>query len=234
MLTPRQVAEYPTIQKLAAVVTWTDNDQKEDLSIDLTGEFGLTPIQHWFFEQQFVEPHYFNQSQLFVLRDCDPVKLETAINQLIRLHPELSMEIVVKEHAYSQRYRKDASIQLASYTLQQVDYPESEISSICDTWNRQLNYETGAMMYAGVIQGHPDGKARLFMTIHHLVIDGVSWRILVQELYQLYQGTALPPVLNPYKKWHSALMSYSRHKDTLRHIEYWKKYSIKLQHLYCQ
>lgn len=223
MLTPRQVAEYPTIQKLAAVVTWTDNDQKEDLSVDLTGEFGLTPIQHWFFEQQFVEPHYFNQSQLFVLSDCDAVKLETAINQLIRLHPELSMEIVVKEHVYSQRYRKDASIQLASYTLQQVDYPESEISSICDTWNRQLNYETGAMMYAGVIQGHPDGKTRLFMTIHHLVIDGVSWRILVQDLYQLYQGIALPTVLNPYKKWHSVLISYSKHKDTLRHIEYWKK-----------
>ncbi|KAF6565105.1 amino acid adenylation domain-containing protein [Paenibacillus sp. EKM202P] len=222
ILTPRLVAEHPTIKKLATVVTWTNSNQTEELMVDLTGEFGLTPIQQWFFEQQFVEPHYFNQSQLFVLRDFDPVRLETAIYQLIRLHPELSTEIVVREHVYSQRYRTDASIQLASYTLQQIDYPESEILSICDAWNRQLNYETGAMIYAGVIQGHPDGKARLFMTIHHLVIDGVSWRILVQELCQLYQGTALPPVLNPYKKWHSVLMSYSEHKDTLSHIEYWK------------
>ncbi|QDY82732.1 amino acid adenylation domain-containing protein [Paenibacillus polymyxa] len=223
ILTPRQVAEHPTIKKLATVVAWTDSSQTEELMVDLTGEFGLTPIQHWFFEQPFVEPHYFNQSQLFVLRDFDPVRLETAINQLIRLHPELSMEIVVREHEYSQRYQTDASIQLASYTLQQIEYPDSEISSICDTWSRQLKYETGNMMYAGVIQGHPDGKARLFMTIHHLVIDGVSWRILVQELYQLYQGIALPPVLNPYKKWHSALMSYSVHEDTLSHIEHWKK-----------
>ncbi|MGQ3478679.1 amino acid adenylation domain-containing protein [Paenibacillus sp. TY11] len=227
MLTPRQVAEHPTIKDLAAVVTLADREKKENRIVDLTGEFGLTPIQHWFFEQQFVEPHYFNQSQLFLLHDFDPAKLETAINQLIRLHPELSMEILVREHAYLQRYRTDTSIQFASHTIQQVDDPESEISSICDTWNRQLNYETGTMIYVGVIQGHPDGKARLFMTIHHLVIDGVSWRILVQELYQLYHGTALPPVFNPYKKWQSVLMSYSENKDTLSHIEYWKKVQLQ-------
>ncbi|WP_025718553.1 non-ribosomal peptide synthetase [Paenibacillus sp. 1-18] len=228
MLTPRQVAEYPTIKDLAAVATWADCEKKEECIVDLTGEFGLTPIQHWFFEQQFVEPDYFNQSQLFLLlRDCDPAQLETAINQLIRLHPELSMEISAREHTYSQRYRADTSIQLASHTIQQINCPESEITSICNAWNRQLNYETGTMMYAGIIQGHPDGNARLFITIHHLVIDGVSWRILVQELYQLYHGTALPPVSNPYKNWQSALMDYAKNKNILNHLEYWKQVQLQ-------
>ncbi|WP_262384748.1 non-ribosomal peptide synthetase [Paenibacillus terrae] len=227
MLTPRQVAEHPTIKELAAVVTWTEREKKEDSMVDLTGEFGLTPIQHWFFEQQFKEPHYFNQSQLFLLRGCDPVKLETAIKQLIRLHPELSMQLVAGKHGYSQRYRTDTTIQLASHTIQQIADPESEISSICDAWNRQLNYETGPMICAGVIQGHPDGQVRFFMTIHHLVIDGVSWRILVQELDQLYHGSELPPVLNPYKRWHYAWMDYSKHQDTLSHIEYWKKVQLQ-------
>ncbi|MFK4473065.1 amino acid adenylation domain-containing protein/non-ribosomal peptide synthase protein (TIGR01720 family) [Paenibacillus sp. RC73] len=227
MLTPRQVAEHPTIKELAAVVTWTEREKKEDSMVDLTGEFGLTPIQHWFFEQQFKEPHYFNQSQLFLLRDCDPVKLETAIQQLIRLHPELSMEIVAGKHGYTQRYRTGTTIQLASHTIQQIADPESEISSICDAWNRQLNYATGQMVYAGVIQGHPDGQVRLFITIHHLVIDGVSWRILVQELDQLYQGTELSPVSNPYKKWQSVMMNYAKNEVTLSHIDYWKKVQLQ-------
>lgn len=222
ILTPRQVAEHPTIKDLAAVVTWTDRTREEERIVDLAGEFGLTPIQYWFFEQQFEDPHDFNQSQLFLLRDVDPAKLETAINQLIRLHPELAMEITCGEHGYSQRYRADISLRLASYTIQQIDCLESEILSICDTWNRQLNYETGTMIYAGIIQGHPDGKARLFMTIHHLVIDGVSWRILVQELYQLYHGAELSPVPNPYKKWYYALMDYSIHEETLSHLEHWQ------------
>lgn len=227
IVTPRQVAEHPTVKDLATVVAWADSEKKDDRAIDLTGEFGLTPIQHWFFEQQFEEPHYFNQSQLFLLRDLDPEKLEAAVNQLIRLHPELSMEIITGKHAYSQRYRTDTAVRLAVHTIQQTDRPEPEISSICDTWNRQLNYETGNMICAGVIQGHSDGKARLFITIHHLVIDGVSWRILLQELYQLYQGAELSPVSNPFKKWQSAMMNYAKYEDTLSHIDYWKKVQLQ-------
>ncbi|WP_233277424.1 non-ribosomal peptide synthetase [Paenibacillus durus] len=221
IVTPRQVGEHPTVKDLATVAAWVDGEKQTDRAVDLAGEFGLTPIQHWFFKQRFEEPNYFNQSQMILLNHCDPAKLEVALNRLVRLHPELAAEIITRDHTYVQRYRMDTVARLASYTIQQTDCPDLEISGICEKWHSQLNYESGTMIRAGVIEGHPDGKARLFITVHHLVMDGVSWRVLLQELYHLYHGAELPPVPSPYKKWQAAMMDYAKKEDILDHLNYW-------------
>lgn len=88
VFTPRQLADNPSVKELAAVAAWQDGDEPKEQDIDWEGEFGLTPIQHWFFEQRFEEPNYFNQSHMLVLNHCDAAKLESAVNRLIRLHPE--------------------------------------------------------------------------------------------------------------------------------------------------
>ncbi len=221
VLTPRQVAEHPTVRELAGVAAWVDGGKQKEQGIDLAGEFGLTPIQHWFFEQRFEEPNYFNQSHMLLLHHCDPAKLEAALNRLVRLHPELAVQFVRRDSGHVQRYRTDAAVRLAFHTIQETERSEREIADICANWHRQLDYESGTMLYAGMIKGHSDGKIRLFLTVHHLVIDGVSWRILLQELYQLYHGAELPPVPSPFKKWQAAIMDYARQERVRAHIGYW-------------
>ncbi|WP_083484984.1 non-ribosomal peptide synthetase [Paenibacillus ihumii] len=221
VVTPRQVADHPTVKDLAAVAAWVSGEKQKEQAVDLAGEFGLTPIQHWFFEQQFEEPNYFNQSHMLLLNHCDPVRLEDAINRLVRLHLELATEFVKRGQTYVQRYRTDAVVQLASHSIRDTERPDPEIAAVCAMWQGQLNYETGTMLRAGLIQGHPDGKTRLFLAVHHLVIDGVSWRILLQELYQLYHGAELPPVPSPYKKWQAAITDYAQKEDLRDHIRNW-------------
>nr|WP_237712558.1 non-ribosomal peptide synthetase [Paenibacillus elgii] len=221
VVTPRQVAEYPTVKDLAAVAAWVDGGKHSEQAVDLAGEFGLTPIQHWFFEQRFEEPNYFNQSHMLLLNHCDPARLETALTRLVRLHPELAAQFVRRGHTYVQRYRTDAVVGLASYIIRETERPDPEIAAVCEKWHGQLNYETGTMLRAGLIEGHPDGKIRLFLTVHHLVIDGVSWRILLQELYQLYHGAELPPVPSPFKQWQAAITDYGQKEDLRDHVSYW-------------
>ncbi|GLI08013.1 hypothetical protein YDYSG_40430 [Paenibacillus tyrfis] len=221
VVTPRQVAEHPTVKDLAAVAAWVDGGKQKEQAIDLAGEFGLTPIQHWFFEQRFEEPNYFNQSHMLLLNHCDPARLEMALNRLVRLHPELAAQFVRRGHTYVQRYRMDAVVRLASHTIRETERPDPEIAAVCAKWHGQLNYETGTLLRAGLIEGHPDGKIRLFLTVHHLVIDGVSWRILLQELYRLYHGSELPPVPSPFKKWQAAITDYAQKEEQRDHIGYW-------------
>ncbi|NEW05816.1 amino acid adenylation domain-containing protein [Paenibacillus sp. SYP-B3998] len=221
-VTPRLVAEYPTVKKLSAVVIWEERKDKHEEAIDMVGEFGLTPIQHWFFEQRFQASNYFNQSQLISLHPCDIDRLEVAFERLLQLHPELTMEVIPRDMSYVQRYRMNVvEARIATYTLHGVEEPEQEIRKICGKWHSALNYEAGEMLYAGVIKGHPDGKDRLFVAIHHLVIDGVSWRILLKDLYQLYCGVEPPPVSSSYKKWQAALMIYAQQERALEHRDYW-------------
>lgn len=221
VVTPRQVAEHPTVKDLAAVAAWVDGGKQKEQAIDLEGEFGLTPIQHWFFEQRFEEPHYFNQSHMLLLNHCDPARLENAVNRLVRLHLELAVQFVRRGPTYAQRYRTDAVVRLASYTIRKTERPDPEIADVCAKWHGQLNYETGTLLRAGLIEGHPDGKIRLFLTVHHLVIDGVSWRILLQELYRLYHGSELPPVPSPFKKWQAAITDYAQKEEQRDQIGYW-------------
>jgi len=221
LITPRQLAEHPSVRKLAAVAVWQSDHEPKEQDDDREGEFGLTPIQHWFFEQRLEEPHYFNQSHMLVLSHCDAARLEFAVNQLIRRHPELAIQFLRSGDTYVQRYRRDVSVEVASYTIREAEEADTEIAAICARWHRELDYESGTMIRVGRIEGHPDGRLRLFLTVHHLVIDGVSWRILLQDLAQLYYGAGLPPVPGSFKQWQAAIMEYASREATTRHVAYW-------------
>ncbi|MCM3340538.1 amino acid adenylation domain-containing protein [Paenibacillus sp. MER TA 81-3] len=222
ILTPRLVADNPTIQGLSEAVLALEKEHKDALTNEPTGDFGLSPIQHWFFEQKFEEPHYFNQSQLFLLSYCSLPKLESALNRLIQLHPELTTEFIVSQRPYKQRYCTEISpIQIDEYTICGQTGADEEISAICEEWHRQLNYESGRMMHAGLIKGYPDGKERLFITIHHLVVDGVSWRILLQDLDDLYHDIEPMTVPSSYIKWQAILEEYAQKEETMGHLKYW-------------
>ncbi|MFD2875873.1 condensation domain-containing protein [Paenibacillus rhizoplanae] len=158
---------------------------------------------------------------MLVLNHCDAAKLESAVNCLIRMHPDLAVQFVRSGSTYVQRYRTDASVEVASYTIQETEDSDPEIAAICAKWHGGLDYESGMMLRVGMIEGHPDGKIRLFLTVHHLVIDGVSWRILLQDLYHLYHGAELPSVQSPFKKWQAAITDYASKEETVRHVAYW-------------
>ena len=69
---------------------------------------------------------------------------------------------------------------------------------------------------------HLDDGDRLLIVIHHLVIDGVSWRILFEDIETLYgqykQGEklVLPPKTDSFKLWSEQLSKYANSKDIFK------------------
>ncbi|HLK61109.1 MAG TPA: condensation domain-containing protein, partial [Chthonomonadaceae bacterium] len=183
-LTPMQVFQHQTIAELAAVAGTGISVEGDQGSI--SGAIPLTPIQHWFLEQESEEPHHYNQSRLLQL---DPsVRAEQA---------QVVMEALVAHHdALRLRFERtgdgwrqiNAPEELNPF-FTEVDFSSvaeadrsATITEFCSQLQASLDLQNGPLLRAGYIHLGEGVPARLMLAIHHLGVDGVSWRVLLEDL----------------------------------------------------
>ena len=86
---------------------------------------------------------------------------------------------------------------------------------------------TSGPVFRAVLFEHPEAQARLLLCAHHLAVDGVSWRILLEDLATAYQNqssgksTALPPKTTSFKCWAERLFEYAQSKQLHAEAERW-------------
>ncbi|EDT41449.1 thioester reductase domain-containing protein [Burkholderia ambifaria] len=167
-----------------------------------TSERHLAPIQQWFFEMFPDGPDHWAQT---VLIDCaKPVDLSairTAVERLLQAYPILSTAFTRKADAW---LAGDAEADAASnFGVQQLG-PDDSVAESIQAAAGALRLSTGRLFRVLLLrqQGQPD---RLAMICHHLVVDGVSWRILLDDLARLYsstlQGVARAIAIDPRSYW---------------------------------
>ncbi len=228
-LTPKQLFGNQTIAELAAVAGTAKQIQAEQGLV--TGAIPLTPIQQWFFEQNLSEPYHYNQSvMLSVPASLNPALLEKALQQLALHHDALRMRFDLTEIAWEQHNAAlEDSIELQvvdlSATLPEVQ--QAEIERIGSEQQANLNLATGNLMRAMLFLLGSDRPSRLLLIIHHLVVDGVSWRILLEDLSNAYQllgrGEAiqLPLKTTSFKEWAIRLAEYGQSEAIAAELDYW-------------
>lgn len=206
-LTPRDLFQHPTIAGLAAVATTLDDGASQYAQGPVTGEVNLAPIQRWFLEGDPVDAHHYNQSVLLDLRrPLSPAVLQRALTRLAEHHDALRL-----------RFRQTAE----GAWEQTCALPgELIIPTVLDTYSDEavaalqgsLDLEHGPLLAAALF---PD---RLLLTVHHLAVDGVSWRILLEDLELLCQNpeAPLPPKTASYQEWSAALKAPEEELDFWR------------------
>ncbi|WP_018905482.1 non-ribosomal peptide synthetase [Variovorax paradoxus] len=223
---PRQIFERQTVAQLAAVMA--PADALLAAVGDVQGEAPLLPFQHEFFEMDMPVRAHWNQAVL--LKNREPLQLP-AFRQTLRA--------VVQQHdSLRLRYRQDAG-GLWHQTYEAVEsVPEdrfaelvwvrsaadaAQVAPLCEEAQRSLDLAHGPLLRALAIE-LPDGDSRLLLVVHHLVVDGVSWRILLEDLQAAYwqslagQPVALPATGSSCKDWAVALQGYAKaHGDELAH-----------------
>ncbi|WP_369986954.1 non-ribosomal peptide synthase/polyketide synthase [Pseudomonas xanthosomatis] len=205
--TPKELFNQQTIRDLAPLV----RQGEQALAIEqapASGEQPLLPIQRWFFEQPIPERHHWNQSVLLrPLQALDGARLGQALEVLVGHHDAL--RLCFAEHADGWRadYRDDTPTDL----LWQVQVADAEaLEQACAQAQRSLDLQSGVLLRA-LLATLADGSQRLLLVIHHLVVDGVSWRILFDDLQALYQqpGAALPARTSSFKAWAQRLQRWA-------------------------
>nr|MCX3330165.1 condensation domain-containing protein [Bacillus pacificus] len=144
--------------------------------------------------------------------------LESAFNLLVCHHDafRLSYRMETKELFYNQNnYNK--KIKIESFDLSELSKTEQSIriASIGEILKSSFNIENEILLKVCIFDLGDFGK-RLLMTAHHLAVDGISWRIIFEDINQLYkqienkQKTSLPPKDNSVQDWAIELKRMSK------------------------
>ncbi|HEW98429.1 MAG: hypothetical protein DRR16_10450 [Candidatus Parabeggiatoa sp. nov. 3] len=233
-LTPRQLFQHQTIAELARVAQMGLSRQAEQGLV--TGEVPQTPIQHWFFEQQLPEAHHFNQAILLKISpQLTPEQLELIIKQLLQHHDVLRLRFKSLQGGIEQWITNNVSLITDSGSLIMVkDLSElstaeqlQRIESTAAELQASLNLSEGPLLRVALFQLGFDKPNRLFFVIHHLAIDGVSWRILLEDFMLAYQQLtqseviALPPKTTSFQQWAKHLTEYAVSGSLNAELEEW-------------
>ncbi|KAJ1911332.1 hypothetical protein IWQ60_010188, partial [Tieghemiomyces parasiticus] len=206
------IYECRQLRALAARLTPLATVASGENQHQVQGSVDLTPIQRWFYGLPFHNPHHFNQS--FTLR-VDPSvtlgQISHALVQLANHHDILRARFHLNdEGAWEQciptTEAMPSHILVTEATVNGGDYADFILKV-----QSSLNLTNGPVMAACLIHtGAESEPARLFWTIHHALVDLVSWRVLIEDLQTLLTGGQLPPKTLSFQTWCSQLDDYAR------------------------
>ncbi|WP_434156468.1 surfactin non-ribosomal peptide synthetase SrfAB [Bacillus subtilis] len=225
----KDLFQHPTIEELTQYVERAEGKQADQGPVE--GEVILTPIQRWFFEKNFTNKHHWNQSvMLHAKKGFDPERVEKTLQALIEHHDALRMVYREGQEDVIQYNRglEAASAQLEVIQIegQAADY-EDRIEREAERLQSSIDLQEGGLLKAGLFQAE-DGD-HLLLAIHHLVVDGVSWRILLEDFAAVYtqleQGNepVLPQKTHSFAEYAERLQDFANSKAFLKEKEYWRQ-----------
>ncbi|NKE60128.1 amino acid adenylation domain-containing protein [Lentzea sp. PSKA42] len=193
------VFAHQTIAELALAVRDTPTATLAEQGV-VTGPVPLTPIQHWFLAEDIPNRDHWNWSGMFELApDTDPDRLGQALDVLVAHHDAL-------------RIRFDADGQYNApvdgggfLRVVEVADDEAVVAHMTEA-QRSLRLADGPLITA-VFFDRGSQPAWLGLTVHHLVMDGVSWNVLLEDLDTAYQAGALAPKTTSFKAWAEQLQT---------------------------
>jgi len=230
-VTSRQVLEAETVERLAELASRAPEPVGRAAD-EPSGEVPLTPIQRWFFEQRVPRAHQWDQTIFVELADAvDASRLRAALAAVVEHHDVLRSTFSTTGDGW----RHVVGAECAPPSLEVVDLalrtPETQDPAIREETVRAqeaIDLARGPLLTAVLFRLAPARADRLLLVVHHLVVDGVSLRILVEDLDTAYAGlrggdaAPLPAKTTSFRGWGEALQHYARDGDLLRQADYWR------------
>lgn len=190
-VSPKGVFSNPTVADLART-TGAAPDVATAMADDLSGALPLTPIQRWFFAQNFEAAHHWNQSVLLTVRErLDVARVEAALRTVVAHHPMLRVRFAVDATGRWSARVAEASAESLEFGVVRWS-TAAELTAACAAEQAALDLERGPLVRALWLEHTGGAERRFFVVVHHLVVDGVSWRILLEDLWSAYEGVELP------------------------------------------
>ncbi|AZE62385.1 non-ribosomal peptide synthetase [Pseudomonas synxantha] len=220
---PRDLFQHQTVQTLAAVATRSEQVTAEQGV--LTGSSGLTPIQHWFFDTDIPVRRHWNQALVLKpLQLLDPHRLEQALLAVLEHHDALRLSFTRRD---AQWHAEHLAVPEGGVLMQAQVGDMQQCTALFTDTQRSLDLEHGPLLRALLVDG-PQGQQRLLIAIHHLVVDGVSWRVLLEDLQNVYrqlsegQSVSLPAKTSALRDWAARLQAYAQSESLREELSVWQ------------
>ncbi|MCF5170057.1 non-ribosomal peptide synthetase [Pseudomonas canadensis] len=220
---PRDLFQHQTVQTLAAVATRSEQITAEQGV--LTGPSGLTPIQHWFFDTEIPNRQHWNQALVLKpLQLLDPHCLEQALLAVLEHHDALRLSFCQRD---AQWHAEHLAVPEGGVLMQAQVRDMAHCTALFTDTQRSLDLQHGPLLRALLVDG-PEGQQRLLIAIHHLVVDGVSWRVLLEDLQNVYrqlsdgQSVSLPAKTSALRDWAARLQAYAGSESLREELSVWQ------------
>ncbi|MGE5343973.1 MAG: amino acid adenylation domain-containing protein [Candidatus Omnitrophota bacterium] len=222
----RDLFQYPVISELAPRVKKIVHIPDQN---PVCGIIPMTPIQKWFFQNHSIDSHHFNQAVMFDSKDGFDADAIRAIFTKIQEHHDAFRITYKMENGEMIQINHGLNhpLSLEVIDLKNRDDSRRLLEARVNEIQRSVDLENGPLMKLALF--HLDDGDRLLIVIHHLVVDGVSWRIVFEDLETLYQQykkeepLTLPLKTDSFKVWAEKLSDYSNSERFLREKTYWSE-----------
>ncbi|MEC0538176.1 amino acid adenylation domain-containing protein [Bacillus inaquosorum] len=233
----KDLFSHPTIQELATYIRDSDTSSSQ---APIEGDVQWSPVQKWFLSQDIKEKHHFNQSvMLHRSTSVQEDALRKTLKAITCHHDALRMVFTQNEQGKWSQYNRPLShSDDALYGLHIVDLQNPD----CTDGNRsyeplikrhvrdiqqKMDLKNGPLLQAGLFRT-TDGDF-LFLSAHHFVVDGISWRVLLEDLALGYRQAAggediqLPPKTSSFKAYTKKLSDYAGSQQLMKQFKYWRE-----------
>ncbi|HXB22565.1 MAG TPA: beta-ketoacyl synthase N-terminal-like domain-containing protein [Candidatus Solibacter sp.] len=192
----------------------------------VSGPVPLTPIQQWFFNQEFPQPHHWNIAALInVQPEVTTPILDEALRYLLRHHDALRLRFYRRGTECSQVNSTRQHEVLTTVALSEGD--ADLIQRRTAEAQATLNLAHGPLVRALQFSAGQGRPSPLVLIAHHLAVDITSYRIMVEDLEtacaQLLRGSAiqLPRKTTSFKSWAERLAAHRSSTDVQTQMQQW-------------
>ncbi|MFH8609682.1 non-ribosomal peptide synthase/polyketide synthase [Streptomyces sp. NPDC018029] len=231
-LATKDVFRHQTVAELALCVREAAPQQD---AVEEPAEAPLTPIQRWYLDGR--DPgerrlRFTMTQRLELAPDTTGPTLRAATDALVRHHAALRTRFRRTADGWRQDVLPEApdgvftrhdAVGLDDASL------EAEVQRLTDEAQAALDPTTGRVVSVLFFDRGPGQPGQLVVTAHHLVIDGVSWRILIADLETAQRAAAdglpveLPPTGTSYGHWATRLDRHTRSGGLDADLPYWTR-----------
>jgi len=188
----------------------------------------LLPVQRRFFANALKHKHHYNQS--VILNFADGISLENVqaiFDKLQQHHEALRMIFRLEGNAVVPEIKNDQSISIQVFGDRNWDGADETFLSEADKLQGSIDLVRGPLIKLGLF--HWSGSSRLLIVIHHLIVDGVSWRLLFEDIEALLsqinarEPLSLPIQSDSLSSWSWKIAEYVKSPAFFKAQEYWKQ-----------
>ncbi|HEY52372.1 MAG TPA: amino acid adenylation domain-containing protein [Caldilineae bacterium] len=230
-LTPRRLFETPTIAALiaeldAATAPGDGEGQAEEEVLSAR----LTPIQEQFFSRYGDYPHQWNTSMLLEIHGgLRTDVLEEVVRGLMEAHGSLRLRFERVGDIWRQYEVRDETPPFVIMDLSAAAESERAqvIAARATELQQSLNIYDGPLFRVAYLDMGADAPARLLFVFHHLIMDGVSWRILLEDFQVMYRqadrGQKAEPLAEgtTFLSWAQRLRRYAQSAEVREEAPFW-------------
>jgi non-ribosomal peptide synthase protein (TIGR01720 family) len=215
----KDLFRYPTVAELAPRL---GERQAAGVVTSEAGACALTPVQRRFFDEHTVASAHYNHAVLLRFdREVDAARLREALQQLQDAHGALRLRFTHAAGEWCAEFAPTGeAVELAEADLRRERHPSGALQQLAGREQASFDFGVGPLFRAALYR-LPDAD-RVLLVAHHLIVDGVTWRIVLEDLAAALLGQPLLEPTDSYATWSAQLQESAVAPWLLAELPYWR------------